>query len=236
MAPDWLTAWTCADRKVWTASVHIARRARNRRDDFYRKLAKQWAIEYEAVAFEKLDLKTAAVKVDERTGEKTDFAKKARAGRVVASLYKLDSFLRWSCEKWGTALLEHTEKTTQTCALCGADGLMEDDEDHQVLHCAGCGAVLDRKKNGAAIAWQWANEDREEKIAEYWRIKLEKERKAIDSKVIKTRKDAGRTAVEKSGKEQQCTLVRLAEALNLACIFDVMTVSSMVCLSQWAKN
>ncbi|WP_414041616.1 hypothetical protein ACJU26_06065 [Acidithiobacillus sp. M4-SHS-6] len=188
MVPDWLKAWTCEDRKVWTASVHIARRARNRRDDYYRKLAKQWATGYEAIALEKLDLKTAALKVNERTGEKTDFAKKARAGRVVASLYKLESALRWSCEKWGTALLEHTEKTAQTCALCGANDLMEDVKNHQVLHCAGCGAVVDRKRNGAAVAWQWANEHREEKIADYWRVKLEKERSALDKKAERLQK------------------------------------------------
>lgn len=186
--PEWLAEWTKEDRKIWTASVHIARRARNRRDDYYRKLAKQWATEYEAIAFEKLDLKTAALKVNEKTGEKTDFAKKARAGRVVASLYKLESALRWSCEKWGAALLEHTGKTAKTCAICGAEGLMEDEENHQVLHCAGCGTVLDRKGNGAAVAWQWANENREEKIAEYWQTKLEKERNAMDKKTERLQK------------------------------------------------
>ncbi|MBN6740301.1 transposase [Acidithiobacillus sp. MC6.1] len=176
-APEWWIAWCKADRKQWLDATHIAKRARNRRKTFYREFAKSLATGYEAIALETADLKKASKIVDEVTGERTDLAKKARTGRVVASLYVLEMAIRWAAEKWGAAVLDiEGVKTTQTCGICGAEDMDTDAEDSQVLHCASCGAVVDRKQNGAAVAWQTVMENRENLVTDYWALKLEQER------------------------------------------------------------
>lgn len=188
-APEWMAEWCKADRMLWIAATHTAQRARNRRKDFYRNLAKTWASQYEAIVIEKPDTKKAAKILDEATGERTEFAKKARAGRVLASLYTLDSAIRWACQKNGTAILDmNGEKTAATCAMCASEAIRADTEDGQVLHCADCGAVLDRKKNGAAVAWQLVNEQRENLVEEYWAEQLNKEREAAEAKASRLEK------------------------------------------------
>lgn len=165
--PDWLEAWRKEDRLRWQSAAHIARRARNLRKDFYRNTAIDLARQYGAIAIEPLDLAKAAVKVDEVTGERTEFAKKARAGRVVAALYELESSIRWAAAKSGTALLELAGETASRCGFCGGD-VLPDESDGQLLHCTQCGADIDRKQNGAALAWQMVNEDLESLVEQFW--------------------------------------------------------------------
>ncbi len=76
---DWLDTWVARDRKRWHEAVGVASRARNRRRHFYRELARN----YTAIVIEPLDLKRAAAKIDQATGERSDFTRKARSGRTV---------------------------------------------------------------------------------------------------------------------------------------------------------
>ena len=174
--PDWVEEWRKEDRLRWQAHTHMARRARNARKTFYREQAVELARQYSAIAIEPLDLKEAATKVNETTGEKTNLSRKARSGRVVAALYELESAIRWAAVKHGTAVLDIVGKTASHCSMCG--GLISvDDEDSQVLHCDQCGAELDRKQNGAAYAWQSVHDVYEAAVAEYW-LRFQEERRA----------------------------------------------------------
>ncbi|THD10077.1 hypothetical protein [Metallibacterium scheffleri] len=165
---DELEAWRKQDRLAWQASAHMARRARNLRKDFYRRVAIDLARRYSAIVLEPLDLAAAALKVNEITGEKTEFAKKARSGRVVAAIYELESSIRWAAAKSGTALLDLSgAETAARCGICGGAS-QSDESNSQVLHCVECGAELDRKKNGAAIAWQFAHENLDEAVTDFW--------------------------------------------------------------------
>lgn len=165
--PEWLEAWRKDDRLRWQAHAHIARRARNQRKDFYRRIAIDLTRRYSTITIEPLDLAAAAQKVDENTGERTEFAKKARAGRVVAALYEFESAIRMAAAKTGTALLEISGETASCCATCGG-AVLSDKESSQILHCSQCGADLDRKQNGAALAWQHVHEDIEGLVAQFW--------------------------------------------------------------------
>lgn len=156
-APYWWLAWSKEDRKKWIETTHIAKRARNRRKTFYLELAKSLATQYEAIALETVGLKKSAKIVDIVTGERTELAKKARAGRVVASLYTLEIAIRWAAEKWGTAVLDVVaEKTAQTCGICGSEGLVADEDNSQFLHCRNCGVVVDRKKTVQQWPGSWS--------------------------------------------------------------------------------
>lgn len=148
-----LSDWRGRDRLRWQAATHLARRARNARRDFYRNEALELARRHDALVIEPLDLAEAAAKVDQVTGERNDMARKARSGRVVAAIHEFESALRWACAKTGTAVLELRGKTVRTCSLCGGT-VAADPKEGQILHCNDCGAALDRKQNGAAVAWQ----------------------------------------------------------------------------------
>jgi hypothetical protein len=154
----WFSLWRREDRILWQAASHIARRARYSRRDFYRKVAINMARKHQAIVIEPLELAEAAKKIEETTGEHTEMLRKARRGRVVAAVYELESAIRWACTKKGTAVLELVAKTAKTCAICG--GGTDPDEAHgQILRCCGCGAELDRKRNGSAAAWQTVQPD-----------------------------------------------------------------------------
>lgn len=165
--PEWLEQWRKDDRLRWQAAAHGARRARNARKDFYRGLAIDLARNYDAIVIEPLDLAGAAKKIDENTGERSEFARKARAGRTVAALYELESAIRWAAAKNGTAVLDLTAETATCCAMCGGTAA-HSVENSQELACDSCGAQLDRKLNGAAIAWTLANDQREDAVADFW--------------------------------------------------------------------
>lgn len=165
--PEWLETWRKEDRLRWQSSSHMARRTRNARRDFYRNLAADVARRYDAIVIEPLDLAEAAKKIDENTGERGEFGRKARSGLKVAALYELESAIRWAATKTQAAVLELVGKTASCCALCGGQ-VQANDEDHQLLHCQDCGADLDRKTNGAAVAWQASLAQREDAVSEFW--------------------------------------------------------------------
>jgi len=193
--PDWLETWRKEDKLRWQASAAAAKRARNRRRGFYRETALRLASQYQAIVIEPLNLADAAKKIDEATGERSDFAKKARAGRVVAAIFELDSAIRWAATKCGTAVLDLTGETAQHCAICGGHSLKADDEDSQCLRCSDCGADIDRKRNGAALAWQAAAAHLETHLEDFWRLTLENRASAAakrDEK--KTKLQEGRRA------------------------------------------
>lgn len=187
LTPGWLEAWRKQDRLIWQASTHIARRARNARRDFYRKTALDIAKNYEAVVIEPLDLAEAARKIDETTGERSDFGRKARAGRVVAAIYELESAIRWACTKTGTAVLELTASTATYCAICGG-AITTNTEQHQLVRCNDCGAELDRKKNGAAVAWQLAEPGREGAVEDYHLTAADNRAARLQEKQLKLEK------------------------------------------------
>lgn len=167
--PEWLEDWRHDDRLRWQDQTHIAKRARNARKTFYREVAMSLARRYSAIAIEPLDLAEAAVKVNQLTGEKSDFSKKARAGRVVAAIYELESAIRWAATKTGAAVLDiSSAPTASTCSICGGGHIAALEGDRQTLACVDCGAVVDRKQNGAALAWQEVSEQRDSHVEDFW--------------------------------------------------------------------
>jgi hypothetical protein len=152
--PDWLREWKALDNRRWQATVGVAQRARNRRGNFYTELAIGWCSQYQAIVIEPLSLKEAAVVVDEMTGERTEFAKKARAGRVVAAVSELAEAIRWQAIKHGTALLEENPPTVSTCSHCGSTNIMPSATDALSLCCQDCGAETGRKANASAVLFQ----------------------------------------------------------------------------------
>lgn len=194
--PEWLEVWRKSDRMQWQKQVHLAKSARNRRMTFYRKTALDLARQYETIVLEIPDLKKAAETLDESTGEKTEMAKRARAGRVIAALYSLESAIHWAACKCGTAVLHLSgEETARTCSLCGGTAMTPDPEDGQMLYCEDCGSTPDRKKNGAANAWKIANADLERQVTKYWEAVVSKTQESAARKAEKVKKMAdGRKA------------------------------------------
>jgi len=185
--PGWFDEWRKQDRLAWQAAAHLARRARHLRKDFYRCVAIDLARQYSAIAIEPIDLAEAALKVNEVTGEKTEFARKARSGRVIAAVYELESSIRWAAAKTSSALLEITGETVSRCAICGG-AMRADETNSQALHCEQCGAELDRKRNGAAMAWQLVRDDLEGAVADFW------------AQVLSSRREHAEKVAEKKAK------------------------------------
>jgi len=199
--PEWFASWARADRLQWQSTAHIAKNARNRRKTYYREQAKTWASQYSAILLESIDLDCAAKKLDEKTGEKSGFAKKARSGRVIAALCELESAIRWAAEKNGAAVLELMgEETASQCGICGGNQLQGDENEGQRLHCNDCGAVLDRKKNGAAVAWQIAREQYESLVSDYWKTHLDNQRAADEKRSARKEKMASARAANRAQK------------------------------------
>lgn len=200
---DWFDNWRSKDRLTWQSSAHIARRARFARRDFYRNLAMDIARRFEAIVIEPLDLAEAAKKIDDRTGERSEFGRKARSGRVVAALYEFDSALRWAATKTGSAVLELVGKTTQLCAYCGGETV--DVPDHLVaVACKVCGAVTDRKLNAAAVAWQ-ATVPRRDALVESYHSAVAEGRRTQLSKMAerKAKMAAGRSAARTRSHQEK---------------------------------
>ena len=148
-----LIEWRREDRKVWQAREGLAERARNRRRDFYRQTARDLVNQYDAIAYEPLNLAEAALKLDEHTGVKTEFAKAARAGRFVAALSELEQSIIWACTKTQTPLITVTAPTVSKCPYCDGQTAAAEADWHRLV-CGSCGADVDRKLAGAANAWQ----------------------------------------------------------------------------------
>lgn len=181
-----LVEWRREDRKVWQAREGIAERARNRRRDFYRQTARDLVNQYDAVAYEPLSLAEAALKLDEHTGEKTDFAKAARAGRFVAALSELEQSIIWACTKTQTPLITVTAPTVSKCPYCAGQTAAAEDDWHRLV-CGSCGADVDRKLAGAANAWQAVEPLLEELKLEFqdrqeteWLAQLEEKRARLE--------------------------------------------------------
>lgn len=193
--PDDLRRWKSLDKQRWQAEVGMANRARARRKEFYTLLARDWCNRYDALVIEPLDLKGTALKLDELTGEKTEFAKKARAGRVVAALSELEFIIHWQAKKAGVAVFEENPETVSICAHCGSTHIKSRDDDWQVLECTDCGAQTDRKDNGAAMLYQFTVDGIEQRTVDYHKMALESENKRLIAKTEKLQKmQAGRRA------------------------------------------
>lgn len=152
---DFLEQWRRLDKIEHQSSTSIAKRARNARRDFYRDLSLQQCKKYSSIIIDSVDLKDAAVVVDDVSGEHTELAKKARAGRVVAALYEYTNALKWAASRCDTAIIESNGKAVATCSACGSEGLQNvEGSQYQCLQCPHCGAVHDRKCNAAAVIYQ----------------------------------------------------------------------------------
>jgi transposase len=171
----------------WQQQAHGARRARNVRKTFYREIALRLARTYDTIVLEPLDQRKEAQKVNEATGEKSGLTKKTRAGRAVAALYELESAIRWAAVKNECALLELTASTSTYCALCGGE-VVVNEKDTQILHCTNCGAALDRKRNGAALAWQEVKNQLDTAVADYWIARNKRITEAREASAEKLRK------------------------------------------------
>lgn len=189
--PAWLETWRKADKRMWTQAVFLARSARNRRKTYYEKVAIDLASRYETILLDMPDMKEAAKKIDERTGEKTDLAKKARSGRVMAALHVLESAIKWAACKHGTAVLKvKGEKTASVCGFCGGEHLEERQNDSQTLYCLDCGSTMDRKLNAAATAWKLAHNELEPLVTSYWEETLALIQNKGEKKRLKSEKMA----------------------------------------------
>ena len=165
--PDWLAQWVAEDRKAWQASVSLARRARCRRRDFYRRLALDLARSFSAVVIRPLDLKAAATRVDARTGLSSMLTAQERAARAAAALTEFEEAIRWACCKHGTALFERTAGAVEACVHCGAP-MAVDQTPGRPAPCRNCGEVDGKDpKTGAIHTWQHAREGIEARIVDY---------------------------------------------------------------------
>jgi hypothetical protein len=191
-----LAAWASQDKKQWQAEFGIAKRARNRRRDHYRQVAIGLARDYSAVALEPLDLAAAAIKVNEVTGEKTEFNAKARSGRVVAAIYEFEQAIRWACAKHATAVFDlHGMPTVSTCPHCGSDEVETAAADHRLISCRACGAQEDRKLSGAAMAWQFTQDGINDRIVDWHAFSASSREEAKDASSLRKQKMAdGRRA------------------------------------------
>ena len=194
---DWLDAWVALDRKRWQEAVGVARRARNRRRQFYRELALDLARSYTAIVIEPLDLERAAAKIDQATGKRSDFTRKARSGRTVAALHQFESELRKAAVDHGRAFFElKGETTVGRCVHCGAMHVRVSKLDGQQLTCDACGAVADRMRAGAATAWQVASEGIQERVVDFHQALRELSQHAAAEALARKRRMAdGRAAV-----------------------------------------
>jgi hypothetical protein len=170
--PIWLEEWRKIDRQLWQAAAHGARRARNQRRDYYRKFALDLTKQYSTVVIESPNPASLSKNMNGRADGRPAAAKKSVAGRLVAAPYELESAMRWACAKTNTALLElHDANTLSTCAICGMvdpNSSTESTESLQVFSCLSCGAHIDRKQNGAALAFQMVTPIREDAVEEFF--------------------------------------------------------------------
>lgn len=198
--PDWLEEWRKWDRLQWQASACIARRARNRRMWFYRNEAKKLAEQYESILIDHPDIKKVAKNLNEITGEKTDLSRKARSGRVVAATSLFEDAIRWAACRYGLAVLEmQGERTASQCFVCGSTHLEVDKEDSQSLLCLDCGEILDRKRNGAILAYRKGRESLESLVTDYWQTVLKQRNSLSARKEDRLQKMiAGRKAVREA--------------------------------------
>ncbi|RUM44025.1 MAG: hypothetical protein DSY80_04830 [Desulfocapsa sp.] len=199
--PDWLIVWKSKDKIKWQAHAGIANNARARRKQFYIDTSIRLASNYKAVVLEDIDLAEAAKKINDK-GERSEFKKKARSGRFIASLFTLKEELRKQCDKHHTALFEQKAETVSTCANCESKEIKASADDYQELICGECGSHIDRKANGAAILYQINLTGIEQRTKEYHSQQLErKNQKAIaQAKALLKKQEANRKRIAEKNK------------------------------------
>jgi hypothetical protein len=214
----WLDFWVARDRKHWQEAVGVARRARNRRRQFYREIALDLARRYTAIVIEPLDLQRAAKKIDEATGKRGEFNRKARSGRTVAAIYEFESEVRKAALDHGRALFELTgELTVGRCAHCASEKVDASADDAQVLTCAACGAVSERKRSGAAVAWQFVRVGLEKRVMDCHQAAKDAAKSMEHGALARKRRMAeGRTVAqrERQAKEDAATAPRATQQLS----------------------
>lgn len=147
--------WRSVDKTDHQTSVHAAKRARNLRKDFYRKIALKMCRHCESIVIDAPDLSEAAVVISKSTGERNELSKKSRAGRVIAALYELINSVKWAAARCDTVVIETGGDTASICSTCGASGLQTvEGTQFQQQTCPDCGALHDRKLNAAAATYQ----------------------------------------------------------------------------------
>jgi hypothetical protein len=152
--PEFLQEWGHDDRILHLAIARLRARVLGRRKDFYRVLAHELAQTYRTLVIERLDLKKTNTRINTETGEVSKMNRKSRRGQRLVAIHEAIIAIRYAAARTGTIILELEGKpTVSTCAMCLQDGMIRDEEDTQILTCPHCGAVLNRKQNGAAVAW-----------------------------------------------------------------------------------
>ena len=200
---SWLDAWIAEDRKQWQAALMMARRARGRRRDFYRRVALELARRHRAVVLEPLDLKAASRATDAASGAWSAFSRHARAGRAVVALHEFDRAIRWACARHATAVFDLTGLTTRTCATCGSVDVVATRGSAAHLQCLHCGTQHDRYANAAACAWSHARAGLDHRLAGYRKLAARHARdvqSAADSRkaAIADSRYSGRTTTGKA--------------------------------------
>lgn len=156
--PDWLErleAWRKADKLLWQASSHVARRARNARRNLYEGWALDLCKRYERIVIDTPDLAKSAKVKDKTTGKHSKLGATARSGRFRVSLSEFRLALEWAAARAETVIADILGRTSKTCAHCGGNAEVHE-ENSRVVICQneGCGAVEDRELNAAAVVYQ----------------------------------------------------------------------------------
>ena len=151
VATEPLTRWAELDRRLWAATAFGSRKAAMARRYFYRGIAAHLARGYDCCAVTDIDLRAAAKKVDEVTGEKSDFNSKARSNRVRAALSEFrGALVQAFSSAGGVVVAAEYAPLASTCSACGHDAIIDDRADYQQQSCPSCGEHYGRKANAAA--------------------------------------------------------------------------------------
>ena len=151
VATEPLTRWAELDRRLWAATAFGSRKAAMARRYFYRGIAADLAHSYDCCAVTDVDLRAAALKVNEVTGEKSDFNSKARSNRVRAALSEFrGALVQAFSSAGGVVVAAEYAPLASTCSACGCDAIIDDRTDYQQQSCPSCSEHYPRKANAAA--------------------------------------------------------------------------------------
>lgn len=185
---DKFTCWYKMDKYQWLNIVSMNKRIRANRKQSYIMKARELCKRYDAIVYEPLNLKDAGTKIDEITGEKSEFTRKARKGMRNAAIYEFVSVLKQQAIKFGVAVFEKKHETVKTCAYCGASAMQPQEQDWHTLVCSKCGAQVDRKINGATVLYQSMFVDIERETEMYHSEQLQKRNDALIKKAERLQK------------------------------------------------
>ncbi|MFZ5996766.1 MAG: zinc ribbon domain-containing protein [Nitrospirota bacterium] len=125
------------------------------RKKHYEKLALEWVQSYENIVIDTPELSEAAKVKDKTTGRHNKLGGIARGGRVRAALYDLQQAIVNAAARFDTTVALIKGRTSKTCSVCRGRMETENDGD-RIVTCKGCGAVVDREQNAAAVVWKEA--------------------------------------------------------------------------------